>query len=162
MAKRYELSDEAWTDDRHRVHGAGRRCTASMAFAELTGMPGDLERLGPQIRAEVYLRAGIPVGVSTASRPWRSWPTTLRRNGRTTPVGGVDLRDEAKRNWVIKKCDAGDVWGIGRRLSAHLAAMDIRTAWELTTSRSQWRRRIFWSVTKLPAATPTVTGRLMN
>jgi len=37
------------------------------AFADLKGLPGDLERLGRQIRAEVYRRTGIPVGVGIAS-----------------------------------------------------------------------------------------------
>jgi DNA polymerase V len=74
----------------------------------------------------VYRRTGIPVGVGIASTKTlanhaaKKWQ---RHNG-----GVVDLRDQSKRDWVLKKCDAGDIWGIGRRLSAHLAAMDIHTA----------------------------------
>ena len=57
------------------------------AFADLTGVPGDLERLGRQIRAEVYRRTGIPVGVGIAStKTLASWPTSLPKNGRAIQV----------------------------------------------------------------------------
>lgn len=116
------------------------------AFAELTGMPGDLERLGRQIRAEVYRRTGIPVGVGIAStKTLAKLANHAAKKWQNHTGGVVDLRDEVKRNWVLKKCDAGDVWGIGRRLSAHLAAMDIRTAWELAHTDA-WSLRKQFSV----------------
>lgn len=116
------------------------------AFAELTGMPGDLERLGRQIRAEVYRRTGIPVGVGIAStKTLAKLANHAAKKWQNHTGGVVDLRDDVKRNWVLKKCDAGDVWGIGRRLSAHLAAMDIRTAWELAHADA-WSLRKQFSV----------------
>ncbi|UUC18171.1 translesion error-prone DNA polymerase V subunit UmuC [Pseudomonas asiatica] len=116
------------------------------AFAELTGMSGDLERLGRQIRAEVYRRTGIPVGVGIAStKTLAKLANHAAKKWQSHTGGVVDLRDEVKRNWVLKKCDAGDVWGIGRRLSAHLAAMDIRTAWELAHADA-WSLRKQFSV----------------
>ncbi|MCK8688482.1 DNA polymerase V subunit UmuC, partial [Pseudomonas umsongensis] len=36
------------------------------AFADLAGVPGDLEALGRRIRAKVYRSTGIPVGVGIA------------------------------------------------------------------------------------------------
>jgi DNA polymerase V len=116
------------------------------AFAELTGMPGDLERLGRRIRAEVYQQTGIPVGVGIASTKTLAKLANFAAKKWQNHTGGVvDLRDDVKRNWVLKKCDAGDVWGIGRRLSAHLAAMDIRTAWELAHADA-WSLRKQFSV----------------
>lgn len=116
------------------------------AFAELTGMPGDLERLGRQIRAEVYRRTGIPVGVGIAStKTLAKLANHAAKKWQNHTGGVVDLRDDVKRNWVLKKCAAGDVWGIGRRLSAHLAAMDIRTAWELAHADA-WSLRKQFSV----------------
>lgn len=116
------------------------------AFAELTGMSGDLERLGRQIRAEVYRRTGIPVGVGIAStKTLAKLANHAAKKWQNHTGGVVDLRDDVKRNWVLKKCDAGDVWGIGRRLSAHLAAMDIRTAWELAHADA-WSLRKQFSV----------------
>lgn len=116
------------------------------AFAELTGMPGDLERLGRQIRSEVYRRTGIPVGVGIAStKTLAKLANHAAKKWQSHTGGVVDLRDEVKRNWVLKKCDASDVWGIGRRLSAHLVAMDIRTAWELAHADA-WSLRKQFSV----------------
>lgn len=116
------------------------------AFAELTGMPGDLERLGRQIRAEVYRWTGIPVGIGIASTKTLAKLANYAAKKWQSYTGGVvDLRDDVKRNWVLKKCDAGDVWGIGRRLSARLAAMDIRTAWELAHADA-WSLRKQFSV----------------
>ncbi|PRN05317.1 DNA polymerase V subunit UmuC [Pseudomonas sp. LLC-1] len=114
------------------------------AFAELTGMPGDLERLGRQIRAEVYQRTGIPVGVGIAStKTLAKLANHAAKKWQSHTGGVVDLRDEVKRNWVLKKCDASDVWGVGRRLTAHLAAMDIRTAWELAHADAWVLRKQF-------------------
>jgi len=116
------------------------------AFAELTGMPGDLERLGRQIRAEVYRRTGIPVGVGIAStKTLAKLANHAAKKWQSHTGGVVDLRDEVKRNWVLKKCDASDVWGVGRRMTAHLAAMDIRTAWELAHADA-WALREQFSV----------------
>ena len=57
------------------------------AFAELTGMPGDLERLGRQIRAEVISAQVSQSALALPLRkPWQSWQTTRRRNGRTILV----------------------------------------------------------------------------
>jgi DNA polymerase V len=36
------------------------------AFADLTGIPGDLTAFGREIRAAIYKRTGIPVGVGIA------------------------------------------------------------------------------------------------
>ena len=116
------------------------------AFAELTGMPGDLERLGRQIRAEVYRRTGIPVGVGIAStKTLAKLANHAAKKWQSHTGGVVDLRDDVKRNWVLKKCDASDVWGVGRRMTAHLAAMDIRTAWELAHADA-WALRKQFSV----------------
>lgn len=57
--------------------------------------------------------------------------------------GVVDLRDKVKRDWVLKKCEASDVWGIGRRLSAHLEVMGIKTAWELAHADAWSLRKQF-------------------
>lgn len=57
------------------------------AFADLTGMPGDLELLGRNIRAEVYQRTGIPVGVGVAStKTLAKLANFAAKNGRVTQV----------------------------------------------------------------------------
>ncbi len=58
------------------------------AFADLTGMPGSLERLGREMRARVLRCTGIPVGWALPRpRPWPSWPIVRRSYGNGRPVG---------------------------------------------------------------------------
>ncbi len=114
------------------------------AFVDLTGMPGDLERLGRQIRAEVYRRTGIPVGVGIAStKTLAKLGNHAAKRWQNQTGGVVDLRDQVKRDWVLKKCEVGDVWGIGRRLSAHLDVIGIKTAWELSQADAWMLRKKF-------------------
>ncbi len=114
------------------------------AFAELTGIPGDLERLGREIRAEVYRRTGIPVGVGIAStKTLAKLANHSAKKWQSYTGGVVDLRDKLKREWVLKKCDASDVWGIGRRMSAHLEAMGIHKAWDLAHADAWTLRKKF-------------------
>jgi DNA polymerase V len=61
-------------------------------------------------------------------------------------IGGfVDLRDQVKREWVLKKCEASDVWGVGRKMALHLESMGIKTAWELAHADA-WSLRKQFSV----------------
>jgi len=116
------------------------------AFADLSGMPGSLERLGREMRARVLRCTGIPVGVGIAqtktlaklaNRAAKLWQ---RQTG-----GVVDIRQPAKRDKLLKVMEVSEVWGIGRQLTAHLAEMNIRTAWDLAQADA-WTLRSKFSV----------------
>jgi len=116
------------------------------AFADLTGMPGSLEALGREMRARVLRGTGIPVGVGIAqtktlaklaNRAAKLWQ---RQTG-----GVVDIRQPAKRDKLLQVMDVSEVWGIGRQMTAHLADMNIRTAWELAQADA-WTLRSKFSV----------------
>ncbi|MDA7087082.1 Y-family DNA polymerase [Pseudomonas sp. SA3-5] len=116
------------------------------AFADLTGMPGSLERLGREMRARVLRCTGIPVGVGIAqtktlaklaNRASKLWQ---RQTG-----GVVDIRQSEKRDKLLKVMDVSEVWGIGRQMTAHLADMNIRTAWDLAQADA-WTLRSKFSV----------------
>jgi len=48
-------------------------------------------------------------------------------------LGGVlDIRAPARRDKRLKVCDVSDVRGTGRKMTAHLAEMNIRTTWQLS------------------------------
>lgn len=49
------------------VHGLTSFLYIDEAFADLAGVPGDLEALGRRIRTQVYRSTGIPVGVGIAA-----------------------------------------------------------------------------------------------
>ncbi|MGY4494575.1 DNA polymerase V [Pseudomonas sp. TE3610] len=112
----------------------------------MSGVPGDLEQLGRQIRAQVYRSTGIPVGVGIAgTKTLSKLANHAAKKWQAQSGGVVDLRDQVKRDWVLKKCPASDVWGVGRKMTAHLEGMGIKSAWELSKA-DPWMLRKRFSV----------------
>lgn len=114
------------------------------AFADLTGVQGNLENLGRKIKAAIYKGTGIPVGVGIAgTKTLSKLANHAAKKWQAQSGGVVDLRDDVKRNWVLKKCAASDVWGVGRKMTAHLEAMGIKTAWDLAQADAWMLRKKF-------------------
>lgn len=114
------------------------------AFLDLTGVAGNLEQLGRRVRAQVYQYTGIPVGVGIASSKTLSKLANHAAKKWQTQTGGVlDLRDPVKLEWVLKKSAVSDVWGIGRKLTAHLEFLGIKTAWDLSRADPTMLRNKF-------------------
>jgi DNA polymerase V len=102
------------------------------AFADLTGMPGDLTALGRQIRAKIYKCTGIPVGVGIAPTKTLAKLANHTAKRLQDKTGGVvDICDKFKRDWVLRNTPVSEVWGVGRKMKAHLEAMNILTAMDL-------------------------------
>jgi DNA polymerase V len=114
------------------------------AFADLTGIPGSLEQLGREIRARILQSTGIPTGVGIATTKTLSKLANHAAKRWHRQTGGVvDLRDPDKRDKLLKVTPVGEVWGIGRKLTAHLQGMNITTAWELAQADSALLRKQF-------------------
>ncbi|PKH14647.1 DNA polymerase V subunit UmuC [Pseudomonas sp. 43NM1] len=116
------------------------------AFADLTGMPGDLSAFGRQIRSALFKRTGIPVGVGIARTKTLAKLANHTAKRLLDITGGVvDLCDPFKRDWTLRNTDVGEVWGIGRRMKANLEMMGIKTAMELAKA-DPWMLRQKFSV----------------
>ncbi|MGO4802240.1 translesion error-prone DNA polymerase V subunit UmuC [Pseudomonas sp. W22_MBD1_FP4] len=116
------------------------------AFADLAGVPGNLEALGRQIRAQVYQSTGIPVGVGIAgTKTLSKLANHAAKKWQAQSGGVVDLRDQIKRDWVLKKRSVSDVWGVGRQMTLHLEGIGIKTAWDLSKT-DPWTLRKKFSV----------------
>lgn len=116
------------------------------AFADLTGMPGSLEMLGREMRARVLRCTGIPVGVGIAQTKTLSKLANRAAKLWQRQTGGVvDIRQPEKRDKLLRVMDVSEVWGIGRQMTAHLADMRIRTAWDLAQADA-WTLRSKFSV----------------
>ncbi|CAI8907825.1 Y-family DNA polymerase [Pseudomonas zeae] len=116
------------------------------AFADLTGIPGDLTTFGRTIRAAVYKGTGIPVGVGIA--PTKTLAKLANHTAKRLQAhtgGVVDICDPVKRDWVLRNTDVGEVWGVGRRMKAHFESMQIRTAMDLAKA-DPWTLRQKFSV----------------
>jgi DNA polymerase V len=112
------------------------------AFLDLTGLREPLPIFGRRVKAEVQRLVGIPVCVGIA-------PTkTLAKLAnwcakKHTRSGVVDLSDPARQEKLLRLAPVGEVWGIGRKLSAKLEAMNIHTAWELARQEPAFMRKCF-------------------
>jgi len=116
------------------------------AFADLTGIPGDLTAFGRKIRSTIYKRTGIPVGVGIARTKTLAKLANHTAKRLLDKTGGVvDICESFKRDWTLRNTDVGEVWGIGRRMKAHLEVMGIKTAMDLARADA-WTLRQKFSV----------------
>ncbi|UYP84233.1 translesion error-prone DNA polymerase V subunit UmuC [Pseudomonas asiatica] len=115
-------------------------------FADLTGLQGSLTEFGRQVRAKVLKCTGIPVGVGIAPTKTLAKLANHTAKRLQAQTGGVvDICDPFKRDWVLRNTEVKEVWGIGRRMTAHLEAMGIRTAMDLAKA-NPWTLRQKFSV----------------
>jgi DNA polymerase V len=114
------------------------------SFADLSGIPGNLTQFGRQIRSTIFKRTGIPVGVGIAPTKTLAKLANHTAKRLQAQTGGVvDICDEFKRAWVLRNTEVSEVWGIGRRLNAHLEGMKIRTAMDLAKADPSMLRQKF-------------------
>ncbi|MDY7563453.1 translesion error-prone DNA polymerase V subunit UmuC [Pseudomonas sp. AB6] len=115
------------------------------AFADLSGVPGP-EALGRQIRYQVLRSTGIPVGVGIARTKTLAKLANHTAKRLQAQTGGVvDICEPFKRDWVLRNTDVAEVWGVGRRMKAHLDEMGIKTAMDLAKA-DPWTLRKKFSV----------------
>ncbi|NBB11840.1 translesion error-prone DNA polymerase V subunit UmuC [Pseudomonas sp. SLFW] len=114
------------------------------AFADLTGIPGDLTGFGREIRSMIYQRTGIPVGVGIARTKTLAKLANHTAKRLLSKTGGVvDICDPFKRDWTLRNTDVGEVWGVGKRMKAHLESMGIKTAMDLAKADAWTLRKKF-------------------
>ncbi|MCX4216790.1 translesion error-prone DNA polymerase V subunit UmuC [Pseudomonas sp. MCal1] len=115
------------------------------AFVDLTGI-NDLDSLGRRIRSQVLKCAGIPVGVGIAHTKTLAKLANHTAKRLQAQTGGVvNICDPVKRDWVLRNTDVAEVWGIGRRMKAHLDIMGIKSAMDLANA-DPWTLRKNFSV----------------
>ena len=112
-------------------------------WADLSGVPGCLATLGASIKVKVMRDVGMPVGMGISTTKtlaklaqWASktWPGTK---------GVVDLTAQDRQEKLLRIAPVGEVWGIGRKLGAHLDIMNIKTAWDLSQYDHKSLRKMF-------------------
>ena len=101
------------------------------AFTDLTGMPGDMVQLGREARARILLWTGIPVGVGIGPTKTLAKLANWAAKSWRKSEGVIDLRDPSRRDRLLQIIEVSEVWGVGRRLTARLKPLGIKTAWDL-------------------------------
>lgn len=123
------------------------------SFIELTGVRGDLVERSHKIRARILRWVGIPCGIGigstktlaklgnhvakSAERKPGSYPAHLAQVCDLSGLSGADF------DAVLAATAVGEIWGVGRRISAQLAEGGINSALEFArldpaTVRSCW------------------------
>lgn len=113
-------------------------------FADLTGLT-DLTELGCSIRRRVLKWVGIPTCVGIG--PTKTLAKLCNHIAKTYPsLQGVfnwdDLTPE-RQTKALASIQVGEIWGVGRQLSMHLAQMGVITAQDLREMDSQLLRKHF-------------------
>ena len=114
------------------------------AFLDLGGIDeAALPPLAAEIRRTVEQWTGIPVSVGIG--PTKTLAKAANRFGKRQPgSGGVcSLISPDARREALSQIAIGDVWGIGRRLAAKLAGLNIATALDLNKKSDDWLQRHF-------------------
>ena len=109
-------------------------------FIDLQGVP-DVTRRAWVIRDRILRGIGIPTCIGIAStktlaklanhvakdaeRKPDSYPAHLQRVCNFYDLEPQQLQD------ILERTPVGDVWGVGRQTSKHLARLDVLTAWQL-------------------------------
>ncbi|NBG92825.1 translesion error-prone DNA polymerase V subunit UmuC [Pseudomonas sp. 9.1(2019)] len=112
-------------------------------FADLTGI-ADASAMGCQLRSRVLQCTGIPVGVGIAHTKTLAKLANHTAKRLQEQTGGVvNLCGEHQRHWVLRNTAVSEVWGVGRRMTAHLQGMGIRTAMDLASAEPWMLRKRF-------------------
>jgi DNA polymerase V len=114
------------------------------AFADLTGIPGDLTAFGRNIRSKIHRCTSIPVGVGIArTKTLAKLANHTAKRLQDVTGGVVNICDPFKRDWVLRNTAVSEVWGVGKRMKAHLEAMNIHTAMDLAQADARTLRDRF-------------------
>ena len=114
------------------------------AFLDLNGMSGiDFDAYAKRISAECWRLTSIPVSVGIA--PTKTLAKIASKLCKQYPKlrGGCYMQRPQDIEKVLNKYPIEDVWGIGRKTSAKLHSIGIKTAWEYTQLPENAVRKLF-------------------
>lgn len=104
---------------------------------------GGMQAYGQMIRKSIWKEVRIPVGVGMA--PTKTLAKLANRAAKK--INSLNyvcvLERDDQREWLLKKVPVGDIWGVGKRISARLNAMGIVSAWDLSKADAKNVRKHF-------------------
>ncbi len=112
------------------------------AFLDLRGMNiPDLKKFGEKLSCKVKKNTGIPISVGISKT--KTLAKIAARVAKKTPSenGCKVLQDQEMIVSALKNCKAGDIWGIGRKLSSFLGGNRIITAYDLINTPGEWVKK---------------------
>lgn len=113
------------------------------AFLDLSGFAGsELAGVGRDIRSQVMRWTGIPVCVGIAATKTLAKLAARVAKRSTKAAGVVNLSGSPHLPHALARTPAGDVWGVGARLTRRLAVEGVETALDLRDADERRMRRI--------------------
>ena len=115
------------------------------AFLTVTGIEASepLETYGKRVQDTVYRNTGLACGIGIAqtrtlaklaNHAAKKWPAT---------GGVVVLNERVRQRKLLALTPVGDIWGIGKKLSAKLETMGIKNALQLADASLSFIRKTF-------------------
>ncbi len=115
------------------------------AFLDISGVASAVSRVefGQQVRQVIGNWIGITVCVGIA--PTKTLAKLANHGAKSYPATGgvVDLTSPDRQRRLLALLPVGEVWGIGRRLSARLQSIGIETALDLANADPKSMRNQF-------------------
>jgi nucleotidyltransferase/DNA polymerase involved in DNA repair len=112
------------------------------AWGDMTGVD-DLEGLGRRIRQRLARDVGMPVGVGISTTKTLAKLANWAAKKWKATGGVLDLTDPVRQERLLRLAPVSEVWGVGHRSAAKLAALKISTAWDLAQFDASTLRKTF-------------------
>jgi len=100
------------------------------AWGDMSGVD-DPAALGRSIRERLALEIGMPVGVGISTTKTLAKLANWAAKKWKATGGVLDLTDSTRQEKLLRLAPVAEVWGVGHRSAARLAALKISTAWDL-------------------------------
>ena len=100
------------------------------AWGDMTGI-ADIEAHGRHIRQRLAREIGMPVGVGVSTTKTLAKLANWAAKKWKGTGGVLDLTSPARQEKLLRIAPVSEVWGVGHRSAAKLAALNITTAWDL-------------------------------
>ncbi len=115
------------------------------AFLDLTGIDAvvSFRDFAQEIKDRVMAWTGLPICVGVAPTPTLAKLANHGAKKYPGTQGVVDLTDKARQRRLLSITAAGDVWGIGSKISKRLGVLGIETALQLADADPKWIRKHF-------------------
>lgn len=116
------------------------------SFCDLTGVRNcrDLTDFGKEIRATVFKRTHLTVGVGiAATKTLAKLANHAAKQWQHQTGGVVDLSNVERQRKLMALLPIDEVWGVGRRISKKLEAMGIKTVLQLADTDIRFIRKHF-------------------
>lgn len=114
------------------------------SWLDFSGINGDLEKIGKEIQKEVLKQTGIGVGVGFGKTKTLAKMANFSAKKWRVKTGGVVVLDDPERiEKLLKWLPVGEIWGIGRKISARLEIMGIKKAIQLRDYDKKSLRKMF-------------------